>query len=49
MSISVLDRRSESLETVPVEFGLESIDNKVDIKVYAFTADCVTGNIKAIN
>ena len=45
MNISVLDRRSESLETVPVEFGLESIDSKVGMKVYAFIPDCVTGNI----
>ena len=49
VNIGVLDGRSESLETMPVEFGLESIDGEVDIKIHAFTADRVTGNMKAIN
>ena len=49
VNIGVLNGRSESLETIPVEFGLESIDGKVDIKIHAFTADRVTGNMKAIN
>ena len=49
VNIGVLNGRSESLETMPVEFGLESIDGEVDIKIHAFTADRVTGNIKAIN
>ena len=49
VNISVLNGRSESLETMPVEFGLESIDGKVDIKFHTFTADRVTGNMKAFN
>ena len=32
-----------------IEFGLESIDDKVDMKIHAFTADCFTGNMKAMN
>ena len=40
MNIGVLNGRSESLETMPVEFCLESIDGKIDLKVHAFTADC---------
>ena len=48
INIGVLNGRSESLETMPVEFGLESVDGKVDIKSHAFTADHVTGNMKAI-
>ena len=34
---------------MPVDFGLESIDGKVDIKVHAFTADWVISNMNAIN
>ena len=49
LNIGVLNGRIESLETMQVEFGLESIDGKVDIKVHAFTADRVTGDMKAIN
>ena len=49
MNIGVLNGRSELLETMPVEFGLESIVGKVDMKIHAFTADCVTSNMKAIN
>ena len=44
-----MNRWSELLETMPVDFGLESIDGKVDIKVHAFTADWVISNMKAIN
>ena len=48
VNIVILNGRSESLETMSVEFGLESIDGKVDMKIHAFTADCVTSNMKAI-
>ena len=48
-NIGVLNGRSESLETMPVEFGLGSIDGEVDMKIHAFTADRVTGNMKAFN
>ena len=41
--------RSDSLETMSVEFGFKSIHGKVDIKVDAFTAGRVTGSMKAIN
>ena len=40
VNTGVLNGRSESLETMPVEFCLESIDGKIDSKVHAFTADC---------
>ena len=49
VNIGVLNGRSESLETTPVEFALESIHSKVDMKIHAFTADRVTRNMKAIN
>ena len=49
VNIGILNGRSESLETMPVEFGLESINGKVDMKTHAFIADRVTGNMKAIN
>ena len=49
VNIGVLNGRSELLEKMPVEFDLESINGKVDMKIHAFTADRVTGNMKAIN
>ena len=49
VNIGILNGRSELLETMPVEFGLESIDDKVDMKIHAVTADRVTRNMKAIN
>ena len=49
VNIGILNGRSESLETMPVEIGWQSIDGKVDMKIHAFTADHVTGNMKAIN
>ena len=49
MNIGVFNGRSESLETMPVEFGLESIHGKIDMKIHVFTPDRVTGNMKAIN
>ena len=49
VNIGILNGRSESLKTMPVEFGLESINGKVDMKIHAFIADRVTGNMKAIN
>ena len=33
---------------MPVEFGFKSLDAKIVIKVHAFTADRVTGNMKVI-
>ena len=49
VNIGVLNGRSELLEKMPVEFDLESINGKVDMKIHAFTADGITGNMKAIN
>ena len=49
VNIGVLNGRSELLEKMPVEIDLESINGKVDMKIHAFTADRVTGNMKAIN
>ena len=49
VNIGVLNGRSESLEKMPVEFDLKSIDGKVDMKIHAFTGDRVTASMKAIN
>ena len=49
VNIGILNGRSALLETMSVEFGLESIDGKVDMKIHAFTADRITANMKAIN
>ena len=49
INIGFLNGWSELLETMPVEFGFKSLDAKIVIKVHAFTADRVTGNMKVIN
>ena len=49
VNIGVLNGRSESLEKMPLEFDLKSIDGKVDMKIHACTGDRVTASMKAIN
>ena len=38
----------KSFQTIPVEFGLESVNGDVDIMVTAHTVNRVTGNMKVI-
>lgn len=39
----------DTFETMPVECGIESLDGRINMKITAFTANRVTGNMKAVN
>ena len=49
VTVSVLNNQSDTFETMPVEFGLESLDGRVDTKISAFTANKITGNLRVVN
>ena len=46
--VSVLNGDCKSFQSMPVEFGLESINGDVDIEMKALTVNRVTGNMKVI-
>ena len=48
IKVNVLNGDCKSFQTMPVEFGLESVNGDVDIRVKALTAKKVTGNMKII-
>ena len=48
IKVNVLNGDCKSFQTMPVEFGLESVNGDVDIRVRALTAKRVTGNMKVI-
>ena len=49
VTVNVLDGQTETFETTPVEFELESMNDNVATKMSAFTAERVTGNMKVID
>ena len=49
VTVNVLNGQVDTFDTMPVEFGIESLDGKTNMKVAAFTADRVTGNMKVID
>ena len=49
VNVNVLNGQVETFETVPVEFGLESVNGKVKTTISAFTTNRVTGDMKVIN
>ena len=44
IKINVLNGECKSIQSMPVQFGLESVNGDVDIRVKALTAKRVTGN-----
>ena len=48
IKVNVLNGDCKPFQTMPVEFGLESVNGDVDIRVKALTAKKVTGNMKVI-
>ena len=48
-NVSVLNGKVETFETSPVECVIESLDGKAQSKITAFTANRVTGSMKAID
>ncbi|KAK3732000.1 hypothetical protein QZH41_005502 [Actinostola sp. cb2023] len=49
VTVNVLNGQVDTFETMPAEFGVESLDGRTSTKVSAFTADRVTGNMKVID
>ena len=47
-AITVLNGECKSLQTMPVEFGFESLNGDVDIRVVAHVVKGATGNMKVI-
>ena len=46
--VNILKSNVETFHTTPVEVRLESVNGKVDVKIYAFTTDKVTGNMSVM-
>eukprot|EP00795_Rhopilema_esculentum_P006549 gene6549-12041_t len=49
VTVSMLNGVADSLETMPVEFQLESLDGKLKTQIQALTVNRVTGNLRAVN
>ena len=49
VTVNVLNRQTETFETMPVDVELESLDGNVKTTISAFTAERVTGNMKVID
>ena len=49
VTVNVLNGQEDTFETMPVECGIESLDGRINMKITAFTANRVTGNMKAVN
>lgn len=45
ITVGVLNDKTESFETMPVEFQIESVDGRTKTKVEALTADKITGDV----
>lgn len=49
VTINVLNGQEDTSETMPVECGIQSLDGRISMRITAFIANRVTGNMKAIN
>ena len=49
VQVSVLNNKTESFETMPISFDIESIDGKTRTTISAFTTNRVTGDVHAID
>jgi len=49
VTVSVLNGQEDCFETMPVECELESVDGRLKTTISAFTANRVTGNMRAVN
>ena len=49
VTVNVLNSHTDSFETRILELNLESLDGKIYVKIAAFTAERVSGNIGVIN
>ena len=49
VTVNLLNSQTDSFETKIFQLNLESLDGKIDVKIAAFTAERITGNIGVIN
>ena len=49
VKVNVLNGNTETFETMPVSVKLESLNGQCQVDMSVFTADKVTGNLKAVN
>ena len=49
VKVNVLNGNTETFETMPVSVQLESLNGQCKVDMSVFTADKVTGNLKAVN
>ena len=49
LQVNVLSRNSETLEIMPVQMELESLDGSTKVKINAYEANRVTENMKMID
>ena len=49
VKVNVLNSNTETFETMPVSVKLESLNGQCQVDMSVFTADKVTGNLKAVN
>ena len=49
VKVNVLNGNTETFETMPVSVKLESLNGQYKVDMSVFTADKVTGNLKAVN
>ena len=49
VKVNVLNGNTETFETMPVSVKLESLNGQCKVDMSVFTADKVTGNLKAVN
>ncbi|PFX13818.1 hypothetical protein AWC38_SpisGene22068 [Stylophora pistillata] len=49
VTVNFLNGQEDTFETMPVECEIESLDGRISMRITAFTANRVTGNMKAVN
>ena len=49
VTVNVFNGQEDTFETMAVECGIESLDGRINMKITAFIANRVTGNMKVVN
>ena len=49
ITVNVLNGGEDSFQTMPVEFDLQGVDGRTNVRVSAYTTTRVTGNMRPVN
>ena len=49
ITINVLNGVEDFFQTVPVEFDLQGVDGRTNVRISSYTATRVTGNMRPVN